>query len=234
MSGMLIGQLILWLIVALIVIAVAVYVVNWLYHRFPRRAGGDQRRRLCAAIHSRVHAGQHERAADADHSVEAGRRDHPRSHAHRHRSRLLCPGAADTRGGRDCRGDARPANAGTRKAAYAALRQVRFRHALGRLGNDHGADAREARRIRRARQGRGRRSAGPERPRARIGGDHRPRSDRPRILQPVEPLRRGRPDPADGGHRGQAQTAQRHRTGLDDQDPDPQSRSRTAGARDRT
>src|ERR1700750_257965 len=33
MSGILIGALILWLIVALIVIVVAVYVVNWLYHR---------------------------------------------------------------------------------------------------------------------------------------------------------------------------------------------------------
>src|SRR6516225_9442927 len=33
MSGLLIGTLILWLIIAVIVIAVAVYVVNWLYHR---------------------------------------------------------------------------------------------------------------------------------------------------------------------------------------------------------
>jgi len=33
MSGFLVGQLILWLIVALIVIVVAVYIVNWLYHR---------------------------------------------------------------------------------------------------------------------------------------------------------------------------------------------------------
>src|SRR6266852_3308095 len=33
MSGILVGELILWLIVALIVIVVAVYIVNWLYHR---------------------------------------------------------------------------------------------------------------------------------------------------------------------------------------------------------
>ncbi|MDU6731714.1 MAG: SPFH domain-containing protein, partial [Bradyrhizobium sp.] len=33
MSGVLIGELILWLIVAIIVIVVAVYIVNWLYHR---------------------------------------------------------------------------------------------------------------------------------------------------------------------------------------------------------
>src|ERR1700753_1893022 len=33
MSGILVGQLILWLICAVIVIAIVVYVVNWLYHR---------------------------------------------------------------------------------------------------------------------------------------------------------------------------------------------------------
>ena len=33
MSGILFGELILWLIVAIIVIVVAVYIVNWLYHR---------------------------------------------------------------------------------------------------------------------------------------------------------------------------------------------------------
>src|ERR1700674_396584 len=33
MSGILVGELILWLIIALVVIVVAVYVVNWLYHR---------------------------------------------------------------------------------------------------------------------------------------------------------------------------------------------------------
>ena len=33
MSGLLIGSLILWLIIAIIVIVVFVYIVNWLYHR---------------------------------------------------------------------------------------------------------------------------------------------------------------------------------------------------------
>src|SRR3569833_2589752 len=32
MSGMLVGELILWLIVAIVVIVVGVYIVNWLYH----------------------------------------------------------------------------------------------------------------------------------------------------------------------------------------------------------
>src|SRR6202789_4676050 len=33
MSGFLVGELILWLIVAVIAIVIIVYVVNWLYHR---------------------------------------------------------------------------------------------------------------------------------------------------------------------------------------------------------
>ena len=33
MSGILVGEFILWLIVAIIVIVVGVYIVNWLYHR---------------------------------------------------------------------------------------------------------------------------------------------------------------------------------------------------------
>src|SRR3954467_11159961 len=33
MSGTLVGELILWLIVAVVVIVVGVYIVNWLYHR---------------------------------------------------------------------------------------------------------------------------------------------------------------------------------------------------------
>ena len=33
MSGTFVGELILWLIVAIVVIAIVVYIVNWLYHR---------------------------------------------------------------------------------------------------------------------------------------------------------------------------------------------------------
>src|SRR5882757_3447831 len=33
MSGMLVGELILWLIVAIVAVVIAVYIVNWLYHR---------------------------------------------------------------------------------------------------------------------------------------------------------------------------------------------------------
>src|SRR5438552_17945494 len=33
MSGNLVGELILWLIVAIVAVVIAVYIVNWLYHR---------------------------------------------------------------------------------------------------------------------------------------------------------------------------------------------------------
>ena len=46
MSGFLVGELILWLIIALVVIVVAVYVVNWLYHRSSKEV------RLCAPASS--------------------------------------------------------------------------------------------------------------------------------------------------------------------------------------
>ena len=38
MSGQLIGALILWLIVAIIAIAIVVYLVNWLYRRSSKEA----------------------------------------------------------------------------------------------------------------------------------------------------------------------------------------------------
>ena len=43
MSGLLIGTLILWLIIAVIVIGVAVYVVNWLYHRSSKEISFEER-----------------------------------------------------------------------------------------------------------------------------------------------------------------------------------------------
>ena len=58
-------------------------------HRSVRRAGGDQRRRLRAAVHPRLHAGEHERAADGDRAREGGRADHQGPHARRHRGRVL-------------------------------------------------------------------------------------------------------------------------------------------------
>jgi len=101
------------------------------------------------------------------------------------------------------------------KSCMRCFRQVRFRDALGRLRNDHGADAREARRLRRARQGGGRRGRWPRTARIGIGGNH----DLDQTVSsssPVEPL------DAEGLTQlmediGPSAAAQRHRTGFDDQ-----------------
>ncbi len=113
---------------------------------------------------------------------QARRADHPRPHAHRHRGRLLRPRAADPRGGRHRRRDARPAHAGARAAARAALRQVR----LGASARSPSEMTMEEMHEQRGeyvtrRQGRRRRGARPERARAGIGRHHRSRPDRPRI-----------------------------------------------------
>ena len=172
MSGLLIGTLILWLIVAIIVdrrrrlcgqLALPPLVEGGVVraHRISRRKGGDQRRRLRPAVHPRLHARQYERAADADRAREGRRRHHPRPHAHRHRGRLLCPRPGHARGGIDRRRNAGPAHARARAAACSVVRQVRLRPALRRLRDDHGADARAARRICRPRESRGRKRRWP-------------------------------------------------------------------------
>ena len=190
MSGILAGELILWLIVAIVAIVIGVYIVNWLYHRSSKevsfvRTGFLGERVVInggAFVLPFIHdytSGQHERVADGDRARQTGRRHHPRPHARRYRGGLLRPRAVDPRSRLDRRRDARTPHHGTRAAARIAFRQVRLRHPLGCFGDDHGADARAARRICRARQGRRRRSAGAERTRARVGRDHRPRPDRP-------------------------------------------------------
>ena len=215
MSGLLIGTLILWLIVAIIVIVVVVYVVNWLYHRSSKevsfvrtgflgeRVVIDGGAFVLPFIHDFTPVNMNVLPMQIV-RAEGRRPHHARPHAHRHRGRFLRPRPGHARGGLDRGLDAWPAYAGARTPARAALGQIRLRPALGRFRNDHGADARAARRLRRAREGGGGRGAGAERPRTGIGRDHRSRPDRPRILQSLEPLRRRGPDPADRGHRGRA------------------------------
>ncbi len=225
MSGILIGELILWLIVAVIVIVIVVYIVNWLYHRSSKevsfvRTGFLGERVVInggAFVLPFIHDFTPVNMNVLPMPITRSKQD-----AVITRDRMRIDIEADfyvrvqstARGGLDRRRDARPPHAGAGEAARAALRQVHLRVALGRLGNDDGADARAARRICRARQGRRGRGAGAERPRTGIGRHHRSRSDRSGVLQPLEPLRRRRSDPADGGHRGQAQIAQRHRAGT--------------------
>ena len=82
MSGTLVGELILWLIVAIVVIAIVVYIVNWLYHRSSKevsfvRTGLLGERVVINGgafvlpfIHD-YHARQHERAADGHRAGQA-------------------------------------------------------------------------------------------------------------------------------------------------------------------
>ena len=162
MSGTLVGELILWLIVAIVVIAIVVYIVNWLYHRSSKevsfvRTGLLGERVVINGgafvlpfIHD-YHARQHERAADGHRARQARRGDHPRPHAHRHRGRLLCPRRRPTR-------EAVAIAAATlgrrtlEPEQLHALLSGKFvsAHALGRRRDDHGADARAARRLCRA------------------------------------------------------------------------------------
>ena len=180
------------------------------------------------------HAGQHERAADGGRARQAGRADHPRPHARRHRGRVLCP----RRRRPPKRSSIAAATLGRRTMEPEQLhellvRQVRLGAALRRRRDDDGGDARAARRLCRARQGARGRGAGPERPRARVGRAS-PSSTRPTwsIFNPsnrfdAEGLTRLTEDIE------AAQTAQRHRAGHDDRDPHPEPRGREAGARDR-
>ena len=201
--------------------------VNWLYRRSSKEVSFVRTGLLGESvvinggafvlpfIHD-YHAGQHERAADG------GRR---------------APGTTPSSPATACASTSRPTSMSAcsrpaRRFRIAAatlgrrtmepeqlhallVRQIRLGDPLGRLRDDHGGNARAARRLCRARQGRRAAEAlaqnGLE---LEIGRDHRSRPDRPRILQPLEPLRRRRPDPADRGDRGPAQAAQRHRAGI--------------------
>ena len=153
MSVATLGSLIIWLIVAIIVIAVVVYFVNWLYRRSTKEVsfvrtglfgekvvinGGA----FVLSVHSRDHAGQHERAAHAGRAQPRRRAHHQGPHARRHRiaefyvrvppTREAVTIAAATLGRRTMN-----------VAELDALLSGKFvsRAALGRLRNDHGGDA---------------------------------------------------------------------------------------------
>ena len=175
MSGILVGELILWLIIAIIVIVVVVYVVNWLYHRSSKevsfvRTGflGEQvvingGAFVLPFIHDFTPVNMNVLPMPIVRSKQDAviTRDRMRIDIE---ADFYVRVQADARSGLDRRRDARATHAGTGTAACAALGQVRLRDALGRFRNDDGADARAARRICRARQGSRRRGAGPERP----------------------------------------------------------------------
>ena len=244
MSGQLIGALILWLIVAIIAIAIVVYLVNWLYRRSSKEAAFvrtgllgekvviDGGAFVLPIIHDITPVNMNVLQMRV-HPRPGRRHHHPRPDAGRHRCRLLCARSRHHRGGVARGLDARPAHHAAGDAARAAVRQVRLGDPLGRLRDDDGGHARAARGLSRQGQGGRRRGARPERARTGIGGADQSRPDRSAVFQRLEPLRRRRPDPSDRADRGPAQDAQRHRAGFDDQDPLAQSRGGEAVARDR-
>ena len=225
MSGVLIGQLILWLIIAVIVIAIVVYLVNWLYHRsskevsfvrtglFGERVVINGGAFVLPFIHDftpvNMNVLQMEVVREKGDALIT--RDRMRVDIEAEFYVRVKP---TNRGGIHRGRDARPPHHGAGAPACAALRQIRLGAALDRFRNDDGGDARAARRLRHAREGGRRRGPGPERPRARIRRHHRPRPDRSRIFQSVEPLRRRRLDPAHPGDRDAPEAAQRHRAGI--------------------
>ena len=218
MTGQLIGAIILWLIVAIVAIAIIVYLVNWLYRRSSKEVSfvrtGLMGERVVInggafvlpIIHDitpvNMNVLQMSVARAKDDAIIT--KDRMRVDIDADFYVRVSPDAGSRGAGRR---NARPAHHGAGAAACAAVRQVRLRVALGCLRDEHGRDARAARRLPGARQGRGSRGPGAERPGARDGGAHRPRPDRPAVLQSVEPVRRRRPHQPDRRDRGPAQAA---------------------------
>ena len=164
MSGNLVGELILWLIVAIVAIVIAVYIVNWLYHRSSKevsfvRTGFLGERVVInggAFVLPFIHDYTPVNMNVLPMGVVRSRQD-----AVITRDRMRVDIEADfyvrvqatARSRLDRRRDARTPHHGARTAPRAAFRQVRLGHPLRRLGNDDGTDARAARRICRTRQG---------------------------------------------------------------------------------
>ena len=175
MSGVLIGQLILWLIIAIIVIAIVVYLVNWLYHRsskevsfvrtglFGERVVINGGAFVLPFIHDYTPVNMNvlqmeivREKADALITKDRMRVDIE--------AEFYVRVTPDQGSGLDRRRDAWPPHHGAGAPARAALRQIRLGAALDRLRNDHGGNARAARRLRHAREAGRRRRAGAERP----------------------------------------------------------------------
>ena len=225
MSGQLIGTLILWLIVAIVVIAIVVYFVNWLYRRSSKEVSFvrtglrgekvviDGGAFVLPIIHDitpvNMNVLQMEVIREKNDALTTKDRMRVDMWAEFYvrvaPTRQAVSVAAATLGRRTMEQD-----------RLHALLSGKFISSLrtGRLGDDADRNARAARRIRHARQGGRRRGTRPEWPGARIGRHHRSRPDRPAVLQSVEPFRRRRPDAADRGDRAAAQAAQRHRAGT--------------------
>ena len=212
MSGQLIGALILWLIVAIVVIAIIVYLVNWLYRRsskevsfvrtglFGEKVVIDGGAFVLPIIHDITPVNMNvlvmavvREKEDALITKDRMRVDMwAEFYVRVEPTKQAVSVAAATLGRRTMEQD-----------RLHALLSGKFISSLRSVASEMTPDrnARAARRIRHARQGGRRRSARPERPGARIRRHHRSRSDRSAVLQSVEPFRRGRPDAAHRGDR---------------------------------
>ena len=241
MSGTLVGELILWLIVAIVVIAIVVYIVNWLYHRSSKevsfvRTGLLGERVVInggAFVLPFIHdftpvnmnvlpmgivRAKHDAVITRDRmriDIEAD------FYVRVQPTREAVAIAAATLGRRTL--EPEQLHALLSGKFVSAIRSVAAEMTMEQMHEQRGEYVTRLK----AAAAEALAQNGLE---LEFGRDHRSRSDRSRIFQSVEPVRRRGPDPPDGRHRGQAQAAQRHRTGFDDQDPHPQPRSRTPGA----
>ena len=134
MSGTLVGELILWLIIAIVVIAIVVYIVNWLYHRSSKEVSfvrtGLLGERVVINGGAFVLPFIHDFTPVNMNVLPMGivrakhdaviTRDRMRD---RHRGRLYVRVQPTREAVADCRRDARTAHARTRAAARPALRQ---------------------------------------------------------------------------------------------------------------
>ena len=156
MTAQLIGAIILWLIVAIVAIAIIVYLVNWLYRRSSKEVSfvrtGLMGERVVinggAFVLPIIHDITPVNMNVLQMSV-ARAKDDALSTKDRMRVDIdadFYVRVAPTQGSRRAgRRDAGPPHHGAGAPARAAVRQVRLGAALGRLRDDHGGDARAAR-----------------------------------------------------------------------------------------
>ena len=164
MSVAILGSLIIWLIVAVIVIAIVVYFVNWLYHRSSKEVSFVR----TGLFGEKVVINSGAFVLPFIHDITPVNMNVLRMQVVRNRDDALItkdrmrvdiefgvlhPRAADAGRSDNRRRHARPAHDERRRARYPAFRQIRFSVALGRLRNDHDRDARAARRVRSPGQG---------------------------------------------------------------------------------
>ena len=152
MSVAILGSLIIWLIVAVIVIAIVVYFVNWLYRRSSKEVSFVR----TGLFGEKVVINSGAFVLPFIHEVTPVNMNVLRMQVVRNRDDALITKdrmrvdiefgvlrarAADPRGGDHRRRHARPPHHECRRARCASLRQARFGAARRRLRNDHGRNA---------------------------------------------------------------------------------------------